>query len=335
MYDELFFVFFLTLVLIWVIRSKAAVWGLIDIPNTRSMHNIFTARGAGIAFYLSVMLSVSIFHFELITHYFWTVLGISLVFMVGLLDDHHDTAPKSKFIVLAVATIFLSFDGLVIDDIGLFFGIHLHLLWFAIPFTIFAVSGFTNALNLIDGLDGLATMISLVILLGFFTLGYRYEDSFMMVFSSTFAVTLCAFLFYNWHPASIFMGDSGSLTLGFVISILAIKSLDYIPAVGILFLAAVPILDTVVVMIHRKRKGSSIFAADKCHMHHILKRFLKENTVATVFLLSFLQLIYTLFALQFAKKIDEGILLILFFVNMVVFYNFLDLLRKKQKKECL
>jgi len=331
---ELGVIFFLTLVFIWIIRSKAEAWGLIDIPNARSTHEVFTARGAGIAFYLAVMLVVPFFHFELIVHYLWTTLSIFLVFMVGLLDDQHDTAPKSKFIVLIIATVLLSFDGLVIDDIGLFFGFHLSFGWFAVPFTIFAVSGFTNALNLIDGLDGLAATLSLVILVSFFTVGYMHDDIFIMTLSSVFAVTLCAFLFYNWHPASIFMGDSGSLTLGFVISILSIKSLTYISPVSILFLAAIPILDTMIVMIRRKRNGRSMFDGDKCHMHHILKTFFRDNTVLTVLFLGILQAIYSLTALQFGKNSDEGILLGLFVLNVVILYILLDVMRKRQDREC-
>ena len=333
MHYELGIIFLLTLGFIWVIRLKAGDWGLIDVPNERSTHQILTPRGAGIAFYLSVMLVTPFCHLDLMLHYLWTTLAIFLVFIVGLLDDHHDTAPKTKFIVLIISTILLSFDGLMIDDIGVFFGIHLAFGWFAIPFTVFAVTGFTNALNLIDGLDGLAASISLVILLSFFTIGYMHDDMFMMTLSSVFIMTLCAFLFYNWHPASIFMGDSGSLTLGFVISVLSVKSLEYMPTVSILFIAAVPILDTLIVMIRRKRNGYSMFEADAYHMHHILKRFFVGNTVLTVLFLIMLQIVYSLTALQFSKEIDEGILLVLFIANVVLLYIFLDTMKKKQEKE--
>jgi UDP-GlcNAc:undecaprenyl-phosphate GlcNAc-1-phosphate transferase len=253
-----------------------------------------------------------------------------MIFVVGLLDDHRDTQPKTKFIVIIIATVFLYFDGLCINNIGYFFGINISLSWFALPFTMFAVSGFTNALNLIDGLDGLAASISMIILGSFFAIGYMHNDLFMMVLSSSFLVSVWAFLFYNWYPASIFMGDSGSLTLGFVISILAIKSLDYISAVSILFIAAIPILDTVIVMTRRKLEGGSAFDADAYHMHHLLKNFFKGSTQKTVLFLATLQLLYSLAALQCAKEMDEGFLLLLFVLNAVVLYLLFNRLKKKQ-----
>ena len=330
---ELGTIFFFSFVFIWFIRDKAKVLGLIDVPNERSVHQVYTARGAGIAFYLAVMLVTPFFHLDLIISHLWITLAIFLVFIIGLLDDHHDTAPKTKFIVIIIATIFLYFDGLVIDDIGTFFGISLSLSWFALPFTIFAVSGFTNALNLIDGLDGLATTISMVILGNFLVIGYLNNDFFMIILSSTFLVSLWAFLFYNWYPASIFMGDSGSLTLGFVISILSIKSLAYIPTISILFIAAIPIFDTVIVMFRRKLEGRSAFEADSYHMHHLLKHYFKGSTQKTVVFLGLLQAIYSFIALQFDKGIDEGILLFIFILNGILLYILLNRMKKKQISE--
>ncbi len=193
---------------------------------------------------------------------------------------------------------------------------------------------FTNALNLIDGLDGLAASISIVILGSFFTIGYQNSDLFMMILSGAFISSLLAFLLFNWHPASIFMGDSGSLTLGFVISLLAIKSLAYIPAISILFLTAIPILDTFVVVIRRKRTGRSIFSVDRCHMHHVLQHFFAEDTQKTVLFLVVFQLIYSLTGLQLDKNLDEGYLLILFIFNIIFLYLFLSAMIKRQKREC-
>ena len=130
------------------------------------------------------------------------------------------------------------------------------------------------------------------------------------------------------------MGDSGSLTLGFVITILAIKSLDYLPAMSILFITAIPIFDTLIVMIRRKRKGKSAFHADRCHMHHILRHFFAEDTKKTVFFLGVLQASYSITGLQLDKHMDEGYLLILFVLNIVILYLFLGAMIKRQKREC-
>jgi len=309
--------------------------GLIDIPNERSAHEEHMPRGAGIGFFLAVAVIIPCFYFDLVSSYPWTLLAVLLIFIVGVLDDHKDTSPNTKFIIMIISTVLLSFDGIIISNIGIFFGIPLTLGWFALPFTIFAVVGFTNALNLIDGLDGLSSSISIVILAAFFTIGYQNDDFFMMIMSGSFIAGLLAFLLFNWHPATIFMGDSGSLTLGFIIALLAIKSLAYIPAVSVLFVAAIPIIDTIIVMARRKLQGRSMFSADKCHVHHIMEEFFSNNTPRTVIFLALLQAIYSFVGLQLDKKVDEGYLLLFFILNIALLYLFFGAMLKKQDEKCL
>lgn len=324
----------LSWVLVRLVRQYAPKLGFVDIPNDRSVHVSHTPRGAGIGFFLAAAIILPLFHFELLCQYSWTLLATCMVFAVGVLDDHHDTSPKTKFIVLIVATLLLYFDGLVIDDAGYFFGMHLTFGWFAIPFTVFAVSGFTNALNLIDGLDGLSATVSIVILGSFFIVGYQHDDIFMMAFSLAFIASLGAFLLFNWHPASIFMGDSGSLTLGFVISVLAIKSLAYLPTVSVLFIAALPIFDTLIVMVRRKMRGRSAFSADRCHMHHIIRHFFLEDTRKTVIFFGLLQAIYSVTGLMQERHIDEGYLLMLFLLNTALLYLVLGTMIQRQNRDC-
>jgi len=317
-----------------LVKHYAPKLGFVDIPNARSTHVNHTPRAAGIGFFLAVAIILPLFHFDYMLNHFWIFLAILFVFIVGVLDDHRDTSPRTKFIVLIVSTVLLSFDGMTVNDLGVFFGMHITLGWFALLFNIFAIVGFTNALNLIDGLDGLAAVISIVILGTFFTVGYMNDDFIIMLLSMAFISSLLAFLIFNWNPASIFMGDSGSLTLGFVITILAIKSLAYLPTVSILFITAIPILDTLVVMIRRKRNGRSIFSADRCHFHHILRHFFAEDTKKTVLFLGVMQAIYSITGLQLDKDMDEGYLLILFLLNIVMLYLFLGAMIKRQKREC-
>lgn len=334
MYLEFVLIFILSLVLVGLVKYYAPKIGLVDVPNGRSSHAINIPSGAGIGFYLAVTIILAIFHFDSVLMNTWTCLAVLLVFIVGVLDDHHDTSPNTKFIVLTLSTLLLSLDGVIINDLGSFFGMHFTLGWAALPFTMFAIVGFTNALNLIDGLDGLAATVSIVILGSFFSVGYMNDDFFMMVTSIAFISALLAFLVFNWHPASIFMGDSGSLTLGFVISVMAVKSLVYLPAVSILFITAIPVLDTLIVMIRRKLNGRSAFCADRCHFHHILRHFFAEDTKKTVLFLGVLQAVYSLTGLQLDNNMDEGYLLILFAFNIVLLYMFLGAMIKRQKREC-
>ena len=334
MYWDFLCVFLLSFFLIFLVKKYASKVGLIDIPNERSTHQDHTPRGAGIGFFLAVALLSPCFYFELFFSYTWTLVAICLIFIIGVLDDHHDTSPNTKFIIIILATIFLSFDDILISDIGTFFGVSLSLGWFALPFTIFAVVGFTNALNLIDGLDGLSASISIVILAAFYTIGLQHGDLFMLVLSGAFIAGLLAFLLFNWYPASIFMGDSGSLTLGFIIALLAVKSLSYIPAVSVLFVAAIPIIDTIIVMVRRKLNGRSMFSADKCHVHHVMREFFAESTPRTVIFLALLQAIYSFVGLQLDKEIDEGFLLLFFVVNIAVLYLFFGAMLKRQGSQC-
>ena len=335
MYGCFVSIFIVSFFLIFLVKKYAKHIGFIDIPNERSTHKNHTPRGAGVGFFVAVISVSPCFYFHLLSSYLWTMLAVLLVFIIGVLDDHHDTSPNTKFIIIILATLFLSFDEIIISDVGTFFGLSLHLGWFALPFTVFAVVGFTNALNLIDGLDGLSASISIIILTTFYAIGYQNSDLFMLLLSGSFIAALLAFLLFNWYPASIFMGDSGSLTLGFIIALLAIKSLAYIPAVSVLFVAAIPIIDTVIVMVRRKLQGKSMFAADKCHIHHVMREFFSENTPKTVVFLALLQAIYSFVGLQLDKEIDEGYLLLFFVLNIVLLYLFFGAMLKKQGDACL
>jgi UDP-GlcNAc:undecaprenyl-phosphate GlcNAc-1-phosphate transferase len=334
MFADYLAVFLLSALLIFGVRRYASRFGLVDIPNERSSHKETIARGAGIGFSAALLIIFTLFHFDIAFTYKWSLLAILLVFIIGVLDDRHDTSPNTKFIVIFIGTFLLSLDGIIINDLGTYWGEELSLGWLALPFTMFAVSGFTNALNLIDGLDGLSATVSIVILSVYAMVGYQYHDTFIFLFSTLLIVSLLAFLLYNWHPATIFMGDSGSLTLGFIISVIAIKSLAYMPTVSVLFVAALPILDTLVVMIRRKRAGKSVFTPDRCHIHHILLHYFKGDIRKTVLLLAMIQLIYSAIGMQMDKQMDEGLLLILFLVNVVLLYLFLQKMIERGGKSC-
>jgi len=331
---EFVLVFLLSLFFIWLVRHFAERLGLVDIPNERSSHTNSTPRGAGIGFFLAVAVVTPFFHYTLISNYSWVILAIMVVFAVGVLDDHRDTKPNTKLFVMAISTLLIYSDKLYITHLGNFFGIECALGWFALPFTLFAVVAFTNALNLIDGLDGLAGGISVVILASFFYIGYMHNDEFIIVLSGSFLVGLLAFLLFNWHPASIFMGDSGSLMLGFVITAVAIKSLEYVPAIAIFFLAALPIIDTLVTVVRRKLNGGHIFAPDRCHLHHVMLEFFAGDVRKTALFFIVMQSVYSLTGLQFSKNHDEGMLLLLFVLNIVLIYFYIMAMIRRQQREC-
>ena len=326
-------IFIFSLISIKIIQKYASFLGLLDTPNRRSIHTQKTPRGGGIGFFLSVFLILPFFYGDVLFLYLWTYLALFLIFVMGWMDDYRGITPTTKFIIIWISTMLLWLDGIRIDEVGVYFGTLVTLGWFSFPFTLFAVSGFTNALNLIDGLDGLSSVLSLLILGTFYSIGVRYEDSFIQLLSLSFILSLIAFLLYNWHPASIFMGDSGSLSLGFVISIVAVKSLEYIPAVHILFFSAIPVLDTLIVMIRRKRRGGSAFRADKSHIHHIMMVCFDHNTPKTVLFLALIQLIYILIGVNLSPDTDGVWLLFLFVLHGVGLYHLLNYLLKRGEKQ--
>jgi UDP-GlcNAc:undecaprenyl-phosphate GlcNAc-1-phosphate transferase len=334
LYIKLCLIFVATVISINIIKAKAHSIGLVDIPNERSEHTNHTPRGAGIGFVSIVLLSIIIFQFDIFIEYIFTFVAIAMVFAIGIYDDMHDSLPNTKFAVIIVATLLLYFDNIVIDDMGTYYGARALLGWFAIPFTMFAVSGYTNALNLIDGLDGLAGSLSIIIFAIFAILGYNHHDDFIFYVALYFMISLMAFLIFNWNPASIFMGDSGSLTLGFVIAMLGIKSLEYLPAVSMLLITGLPIMDTLVVMFRRKLSGKSAFQPDKCHIHHILKTFFGDNVKRTVSFLIVLQSIYAIIGLLFDNVQDDGLMMTLFLINILVLYILTNRMIKIQNRTC-
>lgn len=330
--DKLVVVFIATYFFIKLIIRYAPSIGLVDIPNHRSMHKQVTPRGAGIGIVFGVIVSDLLFHNNFVFSHLATFVAIFLVFAVGVLDDHRDAAPKTKFYVIFAAVLLLAYDDLIIHSLGYLLGHEVALGWLAIPFTMFAVAGFTNALNLSDGLDGLAGLLSITILSSLCIIGYQNNDLFIVSTSLSFITAIGAFLLFNWHPAKIFMGDSGSLTLGFVIALLAIKALPYIQPVSVLFIAAIPIMDTLIVMIRRKRNGLSIFAPDKLHIHHILLNFFAGNVRKTVVLMMLLQLGFSIAGIVFSESVSQRYTLLLFIINIGVMYILLNGMLERQNK---
>ena len=232
----------------------------------------------------------------------------------------------------------LFLDDISIYSLGVFLGLELKLWYFALPFTMFALAGFTNALNLIDGLDGLAGTISLVILSTFLYIGYINNDNLIVTLCLFSMTSILAFLIFNWNPADIFMGDSGSLFLGFVISVIAVISLKYIHPISVFYLTALPILDTVVVMVRRIRKRISPFSPDKTHIHHILLGFFSKKVKTTVIFLILLQCLFSIAGLMMANSSNKLTLgsysffaFVAFIFIIALFYMVLTGMKRRQK----
>lgn len=325
-------IFIITIVFILLLIRFAPKIGLLDIPNERSVHKKLIPRGAGIAFVSSILITLILFDLDYLKTYYYVYIAIILVWIVGIWDDLKNISPKMKFIFILLASIVLFIENFAIYDLGTYYGVHIVLpSWLAYLFTFFAIAGYTNALNLMDGLDGLAGSITLVMLITFLAIGIEHEDRLLISLSSFFITSILAFLLFNWNPASIFMGDSGSLTLGFVIVILTIQAAHYINPAAVLFIIALPLLDTFIVMTRRHQRGKSLFEADKNHLHHFLFN-VKGDIKFTVTVLILMQTIFSIIGFQ-VQQSNGFLSIILFGLLFYVYLNLFDQRLKRRKKK--
>ena len=322
--------FLTSLVLHYVMVDYATLLGLVDVPNERSMHKTRIPRGAGVAMLLSVVLVQALFDYNYLINNAAIYGAITLIFIIGVLDDFFDVSPRLKFVFIFFAALLVYFNGIHINTLGTYFGHEVTLpVALLFPFTFFAIAGYTNALNLIDGLDGLAGSVTLIILITFLAIGITYQDVLITTLTASFITVLLAFLLFNWHPAKIFMGDSGSLTLGFLIALLSILSLKYITPSSVLFIIAIPLLDTFIVMTRRLQRGISPFKADKNHIHHFLYS-IKGDIRFTVYLLVSIQAIFSIIGFQL-KNGNDFLTIALFALLFFVFLSLFDQRIKRRK----
>lgn len=276
---------------------------LYDEPDERKVHTkvIPTLGGLGIfvGFILALLLGVN---FAQNPGFQFFAAAFIIIFFIGIKDDIVVISPLKKLIAqLISAAIIIHFGGVRLDNMYGFFGINEVPYIFSLVLTAFTMIVITNAFNLIDGVDGLAGGIGLVTSCIFGTVFYSTSQLALSVMAFSFAGGLFAFLIYNFSPAKIFMGDTGSLLLGTVSSILVIEFINTIgrgvegipaqaaPAIGIAILA-VPLFDTLRVFTLRILSRRSPFSPDRTHIHHYLldlgfshRKIAISSAIATLF----------------------------------------------------
>ena len=324
--------FILSLIFLAIFARIAGQLGFSDTPDFRSSHKQSIPSSSGIAFFVAIILASSFTDLNVYHNHGLSILAALLVLLLGVFDDLKNYRARYKLYIITVAAILSCVDGFIIKDIGIYFGYTIPLMSISIPFTIFAVVAFTNALNLIDGLDGLAGTISIIILSSLWFIGYQNNDLLLMGVTALIVPALLAFLVFNWNPAKIFMGDSGSLTLGFIISILSIKALDYVNPVVILYLVAFPLLDTLIIMTRRRMYGRSIFHPDRNHAHHVFLDVFNGKVKTTVLIIAVIQLAYTLAGILLVRTLPQEVTLPFLVLNIVIWYFVLTSLCKNHSR---
>jgi len=277
---------FFSFVLTRVVRSLAVSRGWLAAPLCdRNLHEIPLPRLGGVAIYLSFLISIAIalvvnrYFRELpsepsIRTVFTILVPGTLIFLLGIYDDIHPIGPYTKFAVQAVAASMLFAGGLRILNLPVLFGAQ-HFTWtVGLPITIVWVLAITNAFNLIDGLDGLAAGSALFSTVVVFVVAVFSGSSLVSLLTISLAGAIVGFLRFNFSPATIFLGDCGSLFIGFMLSALALEGAQKAPTIVAVAIPVVsfglPILETTLSVLRRLISGKPVFTADREHIHHKL-----------------------------------------------------------------
>jgi UDP-GlcNAc:undecaprenyl-phosphate/decaprenyl-phosphate GlcNAc-1-phosphate transferase len=329
---------------LWVTREKQLVKEI----NHRSSHNIEVPSFGGVAFFLVLILIISILQ-SLRVSYTGNhlIIGLTFLFMAGLKDDLVVSSAKLKFVSQIFAAGFIIFSPeLLLTNLHGFLGITEIPLWLGYGLKLLVVVALINAYNLIDGIDGLAGIAGIVICSSFAVIFHIINEPYFVLLSVTVVGVLAGFLRYNFSRGDrkIFMGDGGSLTIGFLIAFLSLKILvrnesptlldeGFMPENRVLFLAAIlflPIYDTLRVIVLRLIEKKSPFEADRNHLHHVLLDNKLSHKQASLVLGGINILIIAVFIFLSRHFESIGLSLIMLLVFLVVGIVF-EILKKNRK----
>lgn len=316
---------FASLIAVPGLRKWAFDTGTLDLSDERKVHKGMMPRLGGVAIFLAFFFSLLVF-VDPSPVVRGILAGALVLFVTGLIDDLAGLSPKRKFVGEIIGTaVTIAISGLHISHLGNLFGTGDIILpiWLAIPFTVFAVVGVINAINLIDGLDGLSGGLSVIALSSFLLLGALYGNNEVTVLCAALIGAILGFLKYNSYPARIFMGDVGSLVVGFILAFMAIHltqgTAAKVPAIVPVLILGLPIIDTVWVMVTRMLRGLSPFSPDKTHVHHkFLDIGFKHNT--SVVIIYSISMFWAVVAIVFREQ-PAWQLLLLFFVLTAIGYQ--------------
>lgn len=336
--------------IISIVRTK----NLMDKPNQRSSHKEKTPTMGGVAFFASLL--SSLYFLQVYDSHrlgLSLVIGLLILFYVGVKDDLVGVSPRTKIIGQMLSFIFvMDSNELSITSLNGFLGFYELPLWISYFFGIFIIISIVNAYNLIDGINGSASMVGIMIFSIFSYIFYQTEDYYFVLLSISSIGCLTAFLRYNISKKnSIFMGDTGSLLIGFVIGVCTLRFLNlpierlsmaninyYNKFVLVFIILYIPFVDTMRVFLIRILKHRSPFFADRNHIHHIMIDYMMLSHIQASLLLALFNLLVFIFfyiANLYISTITLFIVLFLFIIGttLILFYynRSFSVRRNKQK----
>ena len=288
-----FISFTIAIIIVPLVRFFCIKKGFVDIPNDRKIHKFPIPRLGGVAIWLSTLLT-----FGILVLLSWNyphgnglsgiLIGGSLMFLLGMVDDIYNLSPKFKLAVQIGAALVAFLLGVKIEALFNPFGNPIPLGMLSMPVTILWLVGISNAMNFIDGVDGLAGGVSTISAVTLGVVALYTHQPISTVVAAILAGSMMGFLLFNFHPAKIFMGDSGALFSGFTLAALSVTGVLKTVTVTIMLpmmILAVPILDISYSVLRRLSKKMSPFVADSSHIHHrLLQAGLSQNRTITVLL---------------------------------------------------
>ncbi len=337
-----FIIAYLVALIVTLLTTPIAIWlaprvGAMDKPNERKVHTGSTPRIGGVAIFCGFLVAALIGS-EWTKQLFGLLISCGIVVLVGFVDDTKGITPKVKILgQLLAAIIFVVMVGYIkylTNPIG---GDMIFLDYWGIPLTILWLVGISNAINLIDGLDGLAAGVSGIAAVTLATVSFSRGYTGVSVLAICLAMSLLGFLKYNFHPAKIFMGDSGALFLGFLLAALSImgftKGATVISLLIPLLILGIPIFDTFFAIIRRSLNHKPILAADKGHLHHRLLAMglSHKQTVLIIYGITLFMGVSAI-SLTVLTNAQAVVILIIFAFVTLLGANKLGVLKKSKKK---
>ena len=286
------------------IKKLALYIGAVDKPNSRKVHKKVMPRLGGLSIFLGFLLGYMLFANQTVEMNS-ILIGSFIIILLGIFDDIKNIKPKYKLAVqLIAASVIAFYGGMVLEEISAF-GFYINFGIFSYPVTLLFVVAMINSINLIDGLDGLAAGIGSIFFLTIGIIAFMLNKlgGLDIVLSFIMLGSTLGFLVHNFYPAKIFMGDTGSMFLGFIISVIALIGLKKVTLTSFvipLLILAVPILDTCFAILRRVINKKSIAQSDRQHLHHQLLKmnFSHRTTVLIIYyiniLFAFASIIYFL-----------------------------------------
>ena len=320
-----------------VIKKIAVFVGALDIPDKRKVHRVPIPRLGGLGIYAGFLVGYMLFGHESMQMNS-VLIGSIIIIITGMIDDIKPIPAKYKFMgqTMAAAIIPL-YGGIVLRDIS-FFGIYMDFGILSYPMTIFFILAVINCMNLIDGLDGLAGGIGSIYFLTIGIISLVLNNTSGLDSALTFIMlgSTLGFLFHNFNPASIFMGDSGSMFLGYMIAVIALlgyKNVTFTSFIVPIFLLAIPIMDTCFAILRRFINHKPISMPDKNHLHHqfLKKNFSQKKTVLIIYLIDILFALASIVYVLGDSKIGIAIYTILFIVVFGIIFK-TDIIFERKRK---